>query len=232
MIREVRFSTVLYTRLIATLREGGCAALPGFLRSLSVSQFRTAGYILGDRIAAEVEPVLFWELFLTLLRMDNRAFLVTMLQALSVRLKRGDVSLDDEGFEALVPVFTEIDADKVLRHLLPLQSAPGSVARLLDVLGGTDVRKRIRLLLPVGTVPCAYVLFRTLRYVEHDHALLVRVASFLVCQGDAVSFNLASIMKEYFGLGELKGTFSLRLKPWQLSRLETSFEAFAQVVSF
>ena len=232
MIREVHFSTVLYTRLTATLREGGCAALPALLGTLSVSQFRTAGYILGERVALEVEPPQFWELLRTLVCYDNRAFLVTMLHALSLRLQRGDVSLSDAGFQQLIPFLTEVDATKVLRHLLPLQREPQEVTLLLQWLRVEDASARIRLLLPVGTLPCAYVLFGTLRYVEHDHALLVRVASALVRQGDAVSFNLASIMREYFGLSELKGTFSLHLKPWQLSRLETSYEAFAQAVRF
>ncbi len=231
-MKEVHFSTVLYARLNATLGGGGCAALPGFLRSLSVAQFRTAGYILGERIAIEMEPSRFWELFLTLVSMDNRAFLVTMLHALTLRLSKGDVSLYDDGFERLVAIFTETDATKALRHLLPLQQSPESVARLLSCMKVDDTMRRIRLLLPVGTVACAFVLFRTLRYVEHDHALLVRVAASLVRQGDSVSFNLASLMRAYFGLNELKGTFSLQLAPWQLGRIETSYEAFSQVMLF
>ncbi|MGN0672302.1 MAG: hypothetical protein ACI4KE_06675 [Anaerovoracaceae bacterium] len=232
MIREVRFNSVLYTRLNMTLSEGGCAALPSFLDSLSVSQFRTAGYILGDRVALEVEPECFWELFLTLVSYDNRAFLVTMLHALAERLKKGDISLEDKGFVSLVPFLTEIDTDKVLFHLLPIQTEPMSVLLLLDNLHVNNIQKRIRLLLPSATIPCAYVLFRTLRYVEHDHSLLLRVANSLIKQGDSVSFNLASIIKEFFGLNELKGTFSLRMQPWELSRIENSYEAFYQVISF
>ena len=232
MIRETRFSKVLYARLNATLGESGCAALPDFLRSLSVSQFRTAGYVLGDHIAIEVEPRQFWELFFTLVQMDNRAFLVTMLRALVRRLESGDVTLDDDGFKRLAAIFTETDSIKTLQRLLPLQTDHRAVSALLGRVKIDDAMKRIRLLLPVGTIPCAYVLFRTLRYVEHDHALLVRVAMSLVRQGNPVSFNMASLMRVYFGLSELKGTFSLRLNPWQLSRLETSYEAFAQVMLF
>lgn len=232
MIREVRFSSVLYVKLCNTLNEGGCAALPAFLSSLSVSQFRTAGYILGDRIALEVSTELFWELFQMLICYDNRAFLVTMIHAFVRRLKTGDLSLSDQGFLTLIPHLTEIDASKMLHHLLPLQTDSQSVTHLLDHLHIEDPVKRIKLLLPVATVPTAYVLFRTLRYVEHDHALLVRVAASLVKQGDSVSFNLASIIKEFFGLREVKGTFSLRLQPWELSRIENSFEAFSQVIRF
>lgn len=206
--------------------------LPGFLRTLSVSQFRTAGYILGERIASEVSPDVFWELFVTLHSFDSRAFLVTMLHALAARLDRGNVSLDDAGFGRLVTHFTEVDAGKALRILLPLQQEPQQVLRLLDDMHVDDAMSRIRLLLPTGTIPCHYVLFRTLRQVEHNHSLLVRVAASLVRQGDSVSFNMASLMKAYFGLKELKGTFSLHLQPWQLSRIETSYEAFRQTISF
>ena len=38
----------------------------------------------------------------------------------------------------------------------------------------------------------------------------------------------ASIVKVAFGLDELSGTFSLRLQPYQISRLEQSYEAFCQ----
>lgn len=232
MIREVRFSSVLYGRLNAVLSEGGCAMLPDFLRTLSVSQFRTAGCILGERVAAEVAPEVFWELFITLHSFDNRAFLVTMLHALAARLDRGEVSLDDAGFHQLLTRFTEVDADKALRILLPLQQEPQQVSRLLGDMQVDDATKRIRLLLPTGTIPCHYILFLTLRQVEHNHSLLVRVAASLIRQGDSVSFNMASLMKAYFGLKELKGTFSLHLQPWQLSRIETSYEAFRQTISF
>ena len=231
MIREVRFSSVLYARLKVILSEGGCAALPTFLNSLTVSQFRTAGYIICDRIALEIPKEHFWNLFHTLVSYNNRAFLVTMLHPLVQRLRVGDVSLSDQGFLSLIPCLTEIDKDKMLNIILPLQTHPQYVVHLLDVLKIESPLKRIKILLPMATVPCAYVLFRTLRYVEHDHSLLLRVAATLIKQGDSVSFNVASIMKVFFALNDLKGTFSLRLQPWELSRIENSFEAFSQAVT-
>jgi hypothetical protein len=49
-------------------------------------------------------------------------------------------------------------------------------------------------------------------------------------QGDGLSFNVASVFKIYFGLDSIRGTFSLQLAPYELSRLEQSYEAFAKVV--
>ncbi|MGM9673075.1 MAG: hypothetical protein ACI3XV_05640, partial [Bacteroidaceae bacterium] len=160
MIREVRFSSVLYTRLNAILSEGGCTALPNFLDSLIVSQFRTAGYIICDRIALEIPKEHFWNLFHTLVSYNNRAFLVTMLHPLVQRLRVGDVSLSDQGFLSLIPCLTEIDKDKMLNIILPLQTHPQYVVHLLDVLKIESPQKRIKILLPMATVPCAYVLFR------------------------------------------------------------------------
>jgi hypothetical protein len=50
-------------------------------------------------------------------------------------------------------------------------------------------------------------------------------------RGDGLSFNLASLIKAYFGLDELKGTFSLRLKPYELARIESSYKAFCDKIA-
>lgn len=41
---------------------------------------------------------------------------------------------------------------------------------------------------------------------------------------------MASLIREYFGLDEVKGTFSLRLRPYQLSHIETSYESFLDIM--
>ena len=49
-------------------------------------------------------------------------------------------------------------------------------------------------------------------------------------KGDALSFNLASVAKVYFDLPQVKGTFSLKLDPYQLGRLEMSYASFRRVM--
>lgn len=77
-----------------------------------------------------------------------------------------------------------------------------------------------------------FLLLRALRYVEHDRALLIRTCYFLMKAGDALSFNMAALLRTYFALEEVRGTFSLSLKPYELARIEQSYDAFLQAVRF
>ena len=45
-----------------------------------------------------------------------------------------------------------------------------------------------------------------------------------------LAFNMASILAAYFGLGQLPGTFSLTLSPYELSRLDASYEPFRKLL--
>ena len=76
------------------------------------------------------------------------------------------------------------------------------------------------------------MLLQALHYVEQDRAFLIKVAYYIMSRGDSFSFNVASLIKSIYGLDELKGTFSLRLQPFELSRIEKSYEAFCGVVDF
>ena len=78
----------------------------------------------------------------------------------------------------------------------------------------------------------AFVLLRALRYEEADRELLLRVARFLLRRGDALSFNVASLMRLSFGLDELRGTFSLQLQPWQLDKMEQDWAYFSRQMNF
>ena len=71
---------------------------------------------------------------------------------------------------------------------------------------------------------------KALTYIVSGAGIIL--AYFLMKNGDAMSFNLASLMKTYFALNELKGTFSLSLKPFELARIESSFEAFRNAMSY
>jgi hypothetical protein len=197
------------------------------LNSFSHSQFRTAVYMIGERYALELSVDAFWRLFLLLVQRDAKAFLVVMLKALVQRMERDDASIEDSGFIALCGLMNEVDRQKTLAFLLPNLKNDEQVRHLFDLFQ-LESHDWIPYLIKVNTLPCAFVLFSSLRYIEHERDYLVRIAYYLMKRGDGLSFNLASLMKAYFGLEELKGTFSLQLKPFELARLETSYKAFCE----
>ncbi len=225
MIRDVHYSVQIDRRIRPAVCQEDLDELLKLLDSFSNSQFRTAVYMLGERYALELPADGFWRLFSVLLQRDSKAFLIVMLKALVQRIEKGEASIEDEGFKNLCQIMNEVDRQKTLQFLLPYLKDEEQVRYLFRCFS-MEANEWIPYLIKVNTLPCAFVLFSSLRYIEHERDYLVRIAYYLMKRGDGLSFNLASLMKAYFGLEELKGTFSLQLKPFELARLETSYKAF------
>lgn len=230
MARESHFSMGLHQRLHPYIGRRDYDGLVGVLSTLSNSQFRTAGYMIGERYATEIDNGDFWALFARLHLWDAKAFLVTMLKSLCQRISSHRSDIRDEGFASLCANMNEIDRQKTLRLLLPVMPDHLLVVALFKAVGFDDRRTWLPFLINAVTLPCYYVLFNSLRFVEDDRAYLVRLAVYLIRKGDSLSFSMASLIREYFGLDEVKGTFSLRLRPYQLSHIETSYESFLDIM--
>lgn len=224
------YSRTLELRLAQQVALADAERLVEQLRSMSCSEQRASGSILGGKLLLECPVQTYWHLTLALVAHDSRAFLVTLMKTLVQRMKRGTASLSDDGFMRLASTFNDVERQKVAFLLLPTLSAPAEVERLLDVLRIPKGRHQMVYLVRVDTLPCLFLLFRSLRYVEHNREELLLVARQLMKRGTNAGFNLASIMKVAFGLEELSGTFSLKLQPYEVARLEHSYEAFCKRV--
>ncbi len=207
-------------------------ALLSYLQGLSNSQFRHASKELGERILVDIAPECFWAVFKTLFLADRKAYLGTLLKALTTRVQQSTESLWSEVFIALCHELTDTDRRKVLQALLPLLPSPQQAERLLLQCGLTESSTWIPHLLQVKTPPCAFLLLKALRYIEHDRALLIRTCYFLIKTGDPFFFNFASLMRTSFALEEVRGTFSLSLQPYEISRLEQNYDAFLAAMRF
>lgn len=234
MSTEIHFNPVIYQRLLGMISKGELECLPSFLGSLSNSSFRTAGYVLGERIMVEVSDDVFWNLFECLVRYSTKAFLVTCLKAMVERLRANTISIDDDRFSMLCKYLSqnEIDTQKTISNLLPEMQSVQDVRSLFKVFDMSDPSQWFPFLLKCKTIYCYFVLFSSLRYIENERHQLVKIAYYLMKCGDPMSFNLASLIKAYFGLDEIKGTFSLNLKPYELARIESSFDAFREKMNF
>ena len=209
-------------------------SLPPYLDGLSNAQFRKASDVLGETLLPRVNNNTFWQVFATLFQHNRRAYLGTLLKALNSRIKRTGTTSNDlelaglwgSEFCMVCGDLTETDTKKIVMSLLPLFTNPTDVERLLVQCGLMEASSWIPFLLQVQNKPCAFLLLKALRYVEHDRALLIRTCHFLMKRGDEQSFNMASLLRLYFGLEEVRGIFSLSLKPYQLARIEQNYDAF------
>lgn len=225
MIRDVHYNAMIDRRMKPFIDVEDFEGLLAQLDSFSHSQFRTAVYMIGERYALELSKDAFWRFFVILVQKDTKAFLVVMLKALAQRMGSGDTGIGEDGFKTLCGMMNVVDRQKTITFLLPYLKDEEQVRHLFRCFA-LEAHEWIPYLIKVNSLPCAFVLFSSLRYIEHERDYLVRIAYFLMKRGDGLSFNLASLIKAYFGLEELKGTFSLQLKPFELARLETSYKAF------
>ena len=224
------YSKTIEQHLLQPLKDADSEGLVRLLSSFSRSEQRTAGYMLGERLLLDCPAELYWQMTEALVCYDSKAYLITLMKTFLLRLSRGTASLSDVPFGHLAAGFNEVERQKVALLLLPELEQPKQVEQLFQLLGLAKGREQLVYLIRVDTLPCLFLLLRSLRYVEHDRAEVLKVARQLMKRGSGSSFNLASIVKVAFGLDELSGTFSLRLQPYQIARLEQSYEAFCQSV--
>lgn len=203
-----------------------------YLDSLSNSAFRAASTSLADSVLNDIPQEAFWQCFQTLWEHNARAFLGTLLRALVNRYDSSTIDLHNPVFANVCQRFTDIDRNKTLTALIPLMSQPDGIELLFRQCRFTEMKDWIPILIQIPTLPSGFLLLRSLRYIEHDRAMLIRTAHFLMKRGDNFSFNLASLIVASFGLEQVRGTFSLNIPAFQLSRIEQNFHAFSQAMKF
>lgn len=224
------YSKSLELHLLPVVQAGDAEGLVRLLDSFSRSEQRTAGYMLGERLLLDCPPDVYWKMTEALVRYDSRAYLITLMKTFLVRLKRGTSGFSDAAFKRLAASFNDVERQKVALLILPALAHPEQAEQLFRLLNISKGREQMVYLVRIDTLPCLFLLLRSLRYIEHDREEVLKVARQLIKRGTGASFNLASIIKVAFGLDELSGTFSLRLQPYQIARLEQSYDAFCQSV--
>jgi len=231
---DKHYNPAIYARLQQLAGQSDWQGVLSYVESLSNAQFRTAGYILGERILPLTKEEDAWTLVQLLTKYDAKAFLVTMMKNVAERIANGELHLRSAGSRAFLAQVKDnaIDSQKVAAQLLPVLESPDDIRWLMRHLDLEEGKDRLALLLRVPTKAASYALFCTLRYIEHDRPLLIRTANYLIQRGDGLGFNLASLIRTYYGLDEVKGTFSLHVQPYQLARIESSYDAFCEIMKF
>ena len=208
--------------------------LPTLLRTLhllSHSEFRETSRQLAETILP-VHHECFWEVFSYIVPTNSRAYLGTFLKAATTIVKRQgeDFLLHPLLAQYAVEQANQIDRQKCLEALLPVAKRTQSVEYLLQHLSSDDLSATAISLYRAGTPLAYYHLFKYLKTIEDDIPTLRRYALAMIKRGDSLSFNMARVIQDYFALDNLPATFSMRLQPYQLARLDQSFEGFLSIV--
>lgn len=242
---DQHYNPLIYSRLQQLFAAADWEALVAYLDSLSNAHFRTAGYLIGERLLSDASPEMFWQVALRLITWQPKAFTVTIAKAATPRLRSGTLTIADPGFlrlaEALRADERQIDRHKLLLQWLTATTRPDSMEKLFNLLGINDVHRRVHYLVHTDGLTAGFVLLRTLRYEEHDRDYLTAVCRQLMqrastlarpnAKSDSLSYNLASLIRSFFDLPDIRGTFSLALQPYELSSIDTDFDIFCRAVT-
>lgn len=225
----------LRSQISAFVSARQAEALRDYLRTLRNSDFRAAGIVMSEaKCWEQLDEAEFWHFFL-ILNVDNtRAYLGTLLKATVARHKVQSLTFEGEDFGRFATeTATDIDRRKALEALLPLLSAPEAVEQMLQrfLLSQETPVTRALCLLRISSPATLFLLFRTLKEVDDDPNLIRRFAVELIRRGDKQAYNMACILRDYFDLEALPGTFSLQLAPYELSRLDTNFDYFFKILA-
>lgn len=230
MINVRRHHPVLLHRLQQHFEAEDAYALMETLSHLSAADFRTAGYLLSEKLLPQY-PQLFWDFFLQIVPSRPKAFLGTFLKAALELYETDENTLDFDSLQKFSQEFaTPIDARKCLEYFLPEIHSTAHAQRLLNIFQQEEATALALILIKAGTPICYYLLFLTLQAADESEETLRHYCLLLMKKGDSLSFNMAVILRSYFGLSSLPGTFSMNLEPYQLGRLNDSYENFEQML--
>lgn len=203
-----------------------------YLSHLSNSNFKSAKFVLENDILLLASSQDFWEASWRLVGFRPKAFLNSVAKVSANRVARGNWQPD---FNALEHISASLKGDEArparnrfIRFMLPLFVEETDIQRLFKVFDVND-SSCIVFLQEVAEPVHFFLMFNLLRRAD-NHLQAVDCCRFLMRQGDDLSYNMASLLKEYFDLKEVGGVFSLRLQPYELGYLETSFPTFEKTI--
>lgn len=227
------FSDVIKTHVRDMVANGKWGDLFQYLDHMSHSNFKSAKFILESDVLLLAPPPVFWDAAYRLVAYRPKAFLNSVAKVARNRSNRGDRQVD---FDALSRIASLLEGEEAqparhrfIRYVLPLMQSAGDVDALFGAFGVSSLETRALFLREVPEPLHFFLLFACLRRLD-DHGMAADCCRFLMRQGDDLSYNLASLLKGYFDLKDVKGVFSLRLQPYEYGYLENSFPAFEKTI--
>lgn len=232
MVNVRHHNPALQARLRPIVDNADAKALVAALKQLTNSEARTAGVLLADDLLPNMaEPARFTKLFIGVVRSNPKAYLGTFLKAAARLYNKGQLDLTAPAWFQFAQTATGIDCRKSLDAFLPLAKNADEVSALLTNFTNGTPQACIPQLLRTGTTAAYFHMFRLLRQVEDERELLKTCYLQLLKRGGHRDFNMACIIRCYFGLSDLPGQFSLDLPPYKLSRLDLTPEKFAKILN-
>lgn len=124
MVSFHKHNPLLRSRLLAKIQSNNPAELLTTLSGLSVSESRTANYLLSEDLLMLLSAEQYWNFFSVIVPTNSKGYLGTFLKA-AVKLYKQKQLVFDSGFLSdFASYATLIDVRKFLETMLPLLRVP------------------------------------------------------------------------------------------------------------
>ena len=232
-----KFFSYICNRIMKYLQhiitEGDWQGLAAALDSMSNMELRRAETHIRTTILPSLANNDFWDALLHLINYRRQAFLSGIL---AIEHLANDGTLDFNCPEAkqLAQTLQKDSPEsngKIINMSLPLLKTEQQIEGLLDTFCTEGDQSRVAALLKVESPQTYYALFTTLRRMPEGKQLAKRCAQFIMKHGNDMAYNMAAIMKAYFGLDELSARFSLHIEPYELSGLDSGNATFYHLLT-
>ena len=216
-----------------TILEGNWQQLTNSLNSMSNMEFRRTESYIRATILPTLPNDTFWDVLFHLIEYRHQAFL-SGICAIEHLVSDDSLDFSCTGARELAQLLHDKHPEavnKVINIALPLLKTEEQVDALLNTFAPNDENAHIAALLKVESPLTYYKLFTTLCHMPEGKQLALRCTQFIMKHGNDMAFNMAAIMKAYFGLEELHARFSLHIEPYELSQLDSGSDAFYHLLT-
>ncbi|MBR3444103.1 MAG: hypothetical protein IKG96_10680 [Bacteroidaceae bacterium] len=216
-------------RLVSLVQQQDWPALDALLDRLTHTEFRRTERTLRDEVLPRFDADHFWPAYLHLIIYKRQAFL-SCIRATARLAAEQALPFDTEAARQVAQQLDEPNALKLIDMALPLLQTEEQIDALFALFHIDDEQRRVALLIRIDTPLAYYILFRTLCHIPDNRPLALRCYRYILRRQNDRAFNMASILRTYFGLHEACGQLSLHIEPYELSYLDRSFEQFCYVL--
>ncbi len=203
--------------------------LSQWLGRLSNSDFRRMERNVRENIMSSLDNDRFWELFRFFATYRPQAFLPCIANIRHL-VDNGTLKFDNDNVKKISEELSDNDITKMVGMALPHLNDVSQIDELFKAFDFNDPFKCVSALIKQDSSLAYYILFKILKHNSDKRDLCVKTCQFMMKKNNDISFNMASILREYFGLQEVKGQFSLKVEHYELNYIDKSFDTFKYVL--
>lgn len=216
-------------QLTTYLDKNDFDGLRQWLGRLSNSDFRRMERNVRENIMSSLDNDRFWELFRFFATYRPQAFLPCIANIKHL-VDKATLNFDNDNVRKIAEELSEADTTKMVGMALPHLNEESQIDGLFKAFHFNDPFKCVSALIRLDSPLAYYILFKILKHNNDKRDLCVKTCLFLMRKNNDMSFNMASILREYFGLYEVKGQFSLKVEHYELNYIDKSFDTFKYVL--